>query len=312
MKSWQLVDYGAPFEFVEVPDPVPGPGEVTIGVKAAGLCHSDVAISAGQFPHYLDHLPIILGHEIAGVVTGLADNVTEFEVGDRVGVFQSFAGHGKKRDGGYAELASIPVGALIRMPETMSFAQAAIGTDAGMSSYHAVHCVGKVSKGSRLGIIGLGGLGLVGARLGVLAGAAVYAADPNRDTHDAGQRAGITGIVDDVSGFASLNLDVIVDFAGFSNTTAGAIEAVRKGGRVVQVGLGVTEATISTYALASKQVELAGSFGGSASDIEAIYELIAMGELDPPISTISFEEIPEGLGMVERGEVRGRLVAILG
>ena len=77
-----------PLSPAEIPEPVPGPGEVVLDVMAAGLCHSDV--SAMTDPTYLSaipKLPVVMGHEIAGVVSSLGDGVSDVRVGDRVGVW---------------------------------------------------------------------------------------------------------------------------------------------------------------------------------------------------------------------------------
>jgi propanol-preferring alcohol dehydrogenase len=101
----------------------------------------------------------------------------------------------------------------------------------------------------------------------------------------------------------------VIDFAGYGTTTQDALASVGRGGRVVQVGMGVLEATVSTSMLISKQASLVGSMGGSVDDVAQVYELMVRGELTPTIEVIRFEEIPEGLDRLRRGSVRGRLVA---
>jgi propanol-preferring alcohol dehydrogenase len=118
-------------------------------------------------------------------------------------------------------------------------------------------------------------------------------------------------VVEDVTELAPYGLDLIVDFAGFGTTTAGAIEAVRPGGRVVQVGLGLTEATISTMALIARNVTLRGSGGGRPADTAAVLGHMARGNLTIESTTIGFDDIPEGLARLERGGVIGRIVAEL-
>ena len=106
-----------------------------------------------------------------------------------------------------------------------------------------------------------------------------------------------------------LGLDLIVDFAGFGETTAGAIRAVKVGGRVVQVGLGRTAATISTMELVGKSVTLVGSGGGQPENTAAVIAHMARGELTIEASAIGFDEIPAGLARLEAGGVVGRIVA---
>ena len=81
---------------------------------------------------------------------------------------------------------------------------------------------------------------------------------------------------------------MIVDFAGFGTTTAEAIETVRLGGRVVQVGMGKLEATISTKALIHGEVTLVGSQGGTKDDVASVYYHFATGKLIPVITEITF------------------------
>jgi propanol-preferring alcohol dehydrogenase len=127
-----------------------------------------------------------------------------------------------------------------------------------------------------------------------------------------GEPLGITRVAASITEFADVDLDVIVDFAGFGTTTAQAIETVRRGGRVVQVGMGTLEATISTKALIIRRVQLVGSAGGTKDDIAGVYDYFATGKLAPSVTDITFEEIPDGLDRLRRGEVIGRLVAKMG
>jgi alcohol dehydrogenase, propanol-preferring len=102
-----------------------------------------------------------------------------------------------------------------------------------------------------------------------------------------------------------------LDYAGFGTTTADAIDTVAVGGTVVLVGMGKLQSTINTSNLILKSVQLKGSVGGTVEDIAAIYELMSKGHLNPLLSEITFDEISDGLGRLERHEVKGRLVANL-
>ncbi|MGW8813462.1 zinc-binding dehydrogenase [Gordonia terrae] len=308
MKAWQFTQYNAPLEFVEVATPRPEPGEVLIDIKACGICHSDLAIMAGQLKPHPEKQPVILGHEIAGVITEIGSGVTDYAVGDRVGVYQMFAWHGNQRDGGYAEFVTAPTGALVPIPDSTSYAQAAMGTDAGMTAHNAIVSTGGITLGDRVGVIGLGGLGTIGARIARIRGATVYAADPSANARGRGLDAGVSEVFTDVNDFRGMDLDVIVDFAGYGTTTAGAIESIRTGGRVVQVGLGVPEATINTFALAERQATLVGVFGGTAKDIAAVYDLFDSGRLTSPITEIGLDELTRGFELLENGEAEGRIV----
>jgi len=312
MRAWQFTNTHEPLVLADVDEPTAAPGEVVINVKSAGLCHSDVGLmdDAGWLS-LLAKRPITIGHEVAGVISEVGDGVTNWMVGDRVGLCPttSAGAPGYARDGGYTFKASIDQEALVRIPDNVSFALGAAGTDAGMTSHHAVIANGRVTAGDKLGIIGLGGIGQIGARIGVLAGAEVYVAEINTKVWGLGDELGVTRVSSSITDFADVRLDVIVDFAGFGTTTAESIETVRSGGRVVQVGMGKLEATISTKALILGQVTVVGSQGGTKHDVSGVYDYFATGKLTPAITEISFDEIPEGLERLRRGEVVGRLVA---
>ena len=90
MKAWQFSNTNEPLVRVELPDPVVGPGEVVVRVRAAGLCHTDVGVLRDKgWLSTLAYRPIVLGHEVAGEVAEVGDDVTGWAVGDRVGVWSS-------------------------------------------------------------------------------------------------------------------------------------------------------------------------------------------------------------------------------
>jgi propanol-preferring alcohol dehydrogenase len=312
MRAWQFTNTHEPLVLADVPVPVAGPGQVVLDVVSAGLCHSDVGVleDEGWLP-FLPRRPVTMGHEVAGVVGEVGDGVTGWSVGDRVGVcpMTSAGAPGYGYDGGFADKIVVDQVTLVPIPDNVPFALGAAGTDAGMTSHHAVMTKGRVVAGTRLGIIGLGGLGQIGARLGVLAGADVYVAEIDEEVWDVADELGVTGIARSIRDFADRQLDVIVDFAGFGTTTAEAIEAVRFGGRVVQVGMGKLEATISTRDLIIKECELVGCRGGTKDDVAGVYAYFASGQLTPHYTEIDFDDIPDGLDRLARGLVKGRLVA---
>lgn len=311
MEAWLFTGIDEPLQRITRDDPRAGPGQVVIDVRAAGLCHSDVGFLDGTLTWMLPGLPMILGHEVAGSIAEVGEGVTGFAPGDRVVLSgpEEFAA-GWRVDGGYATKCLAMASGLIRLPDTVSFIQGAAASDAGMTAYCAIMGSGELKPGMRVGIIGLGGLGMTGARIAVVNGAQVWGAEPRRETWDKARALGVTEVVEDVAALAPLQLDLIVDFAGFGTTTAGAIEAVRPGGTVVQVGLGKTEATINTAMLTGKMVTLRGARGGSLPGAtEAVIVHMARGELEIEASALPFEDIPEGLERLRRGGVVGRLVA---
>ncbi|AYG04657.1 zinc-binding dehydrogenase [Gryllotalpicola protaetiae] len=310
MKAWRLTAAHEPLTLAEVPEPVAGPGEVVIDVKAASLCHSDVGFLDGTLTGILGFTPITLGHEIAGVVSAVGEGVTGVTVGERVGVPTAFGGPGQATDGGFAPKVKVGAEWVLPLPDGISFQQAAPATDAGMTAYHALK-LGGVTAGTKLGIIGAGGLGSLAIQFAVGLGAEVYVAEINESVWDATRAHGAKAVAKDITEFADLGLEVIVDYAGFGTTTAGAIDAIAPKGTVVQVGLGRERADISSQNVVFKEVTYVGSSAGTHEDCAAVMQLIADGKASSTLSEIGFDEIGEGVERLARGEVVGRLVAVL-
>lgn len=311
MQAWQFIGDGQPLTLNEVPEPVPGPGEVGVDILAAGLCHSDVGYLEGSIPSsYLGQLPRTLGHEVAGRITQLGEGVEDFQVGDLVALVMNFDGPGVARDGGYAPKGVYSAAQTVKLPAGVTPAAAAAATDAGRTAVHNVKNVAGVTKGTKLGIVGLGGLGLIGVQTGIALGAEVYAAEPKEDAREKALVLGAKACVADASELAQYELDVIVDFAGYGSTTAGALQSVKAGGTVVLVGLGRDQATISTPDFALRGLTLKSDASSTREQLIETLELIADGSISPVTTEIGFDEIGEGLDRVARGDVLGRLVAI--
>jgi alcohol dehydrogenase, propanol-preferring len=315
MRAWQFTGVGEPPANVDVPEPRAGEDEVVVEVRAAGLCHSDVGFLDGSLASLLAFSPITLGHEIAGVVSELGAGVEGLVPGQRVAIYAQgsrfeAADMGSGRNGGYAEKVSARAVDIVPLPEGVDFAQAAVACDAGMTAYHSAVTKGGATAGSRVGIVGLGGLGMTAARICVLLGAEVFAAERDAEVRAAASVAGVSNVVTSAGDLAEFDLDLIVDYAGFGTTTAGAVEAVKHGGLVVQVGLGQTEATISTMSVVMKQVRIEGSVGGLPEDLRSVLSLIDSSGLAVAVEPTSFDEIGNGLKRLQTGDVRGkRLVA---
>ncbi|MGO1452497.1 MAG: zinc-binding dehydrogenase [Brevibacterium yomogidense] len=311
MKAWLMDEVGAELRLEEDrAKPSPGPGEVLIKVVAAGLCHSDVGYLEGVIPIIVD-LPMVLGHEVTGIVEEVGEGVTEFAVGDEVAqAVKATDAPGVSRDGGYGEYVIGNVEMLVHKPADVSWSQASAATDAGVTSYSGVVVHGGITKGMRVGILGLGGLGMTGARIAVAQGAEVIGIEPREQVWEAAKERGVSRVVKDVSELAGEDLDVVVDFAGFGDTTVKAIDAVKFGGTVVLVGMGKLEFEFSSFDFITRAINLQGSTTiGRREDLEAVLKMIADGDLVIESSDIAFDEIPDGIDRLAKGEVSGRLVA---
>jgi len=316
MKGWQFTKTKVAPKLIEKEDPKAKKGWVVIDVKAAGLCHSDVA--ALNDPSWMDLItaaPCIFGHECAGVITEVGEDVKDFKVGDRVGVCPIDPTTGKAigyaYDGGYATKCLVPVPSLVHLPDEVSFVEGAAATDAGMTSYHALFVEGKAKKGMKVGIVGIGGLGQFAAQMAVIAGCEVYAVDTSEKARELAHEIGCRAVYDDVMKLKEIQPELIVDYAGFGKTTSDAIECVCLRGTVVIVGMGILSSTINTGTMILHQVTVKGSNGGTPDDIAGVYNYFKTGKLKPQLTTIDFNKIDEGLKTLEAGKVKGRLVATI-
>jgi len=315
MKSWRFYGTDKPLVLEEVPEPTAGPGEVVVEVKAAGCCHSDVSAldDAGWMPMF-PRIPMTLGHENAGIITEVGAGMEAWKVGDRVGLSPMMPdgdaiGYGKW-DGGYGPKLRATDANLVKLPDEVPFDLGALATDAGLTAYHALVAVGGAKKGMKVGIIGIGGLGYVGARVAVLLGCEVYGADIAAPARGLADEIGLAGVAESITAFADKKLDLVVDYAGFGTTTAEALTVLGQFGTLVQVGMGRLESTISTYPLIINQLTIRGSVSGTKEDLAAIYELMATGQLKPPMNLITQADIPDALGKLRVGGVVGRYVAL--
>ncbi|MDD2434559.1 MAG: zinc-binding dehydrogenase [Bacilli bacterium] len=317
MKGWLFTKTHVAPKLIEKADPHAAPGEVVIEVHAAGLCHSDVgALEDPTWMNIITAAPCIFGHECAGIVIEVGEGVTDPKVGDRVGVSPQDPDDptkaiGYSRDGGYATKVAVRARQCVHIPDNVSFVQGAAATDAGMTSYHALFVEGKAKKGMKVGIIGIGGLGQFAAQMAVIAGCEVYAVDNSPKAREIAKKIGCKAVYENVLDMQKDAPALIVDYAGFGQTTSDAIKAVGFRGTVVIVGMGILHADIDTYLMITKQLDFRGSNGGGPSDIKGVYEYFSTGKLTPELHTIPFEKVDEGLQMLKDRKVGGRLVAII-
>ena len=112
-------------------------------------------------------------------------------------------------------------------------------------------------------------------------------------------------VVGDVLEWTGQGFDLIVDYAGYGTTTAGALKAIRKNGRVVVVGMARMQITLDTMDIIHKQAQLLGSSGGTKDDVAAIYDLLASGDVTPVVNVIGFDDIPAGLDDLQHHRLAG-------
>lgn len=301
----------------EVTVPQLRPGWALLKVQAAGLCHTDIHVMDGhQFKasrgeDYTVSRPITLGHEVAGTVVEVGENVDRKLIGTRMAA-GGWAGPnttpGMHFDGGFAEYCLLPAGKLVRVPDNVDIDCAAVATDSIKTAYAAVTRAAQVRSGENVAIIGLGGLGISALRTAVLLGAHVYGVDINLGARAKALESGAVACFATADELDKVDIVAIVDFVG-GDTTSTALDMVQSGGRVALVGLGDSNLTIDSNTLVLGRKSLIGSLGSlHTSDFEAVLHELDRGNLIPDIEVIPFADINAGYDRLRKGEVRGRLV----
>jgi len=299
----------------DLPDPgPPGPGQVLVRVRAAGINPIDWKIRRGSLRLVMPlRFPWVLGYDVAGEVVEIGPEVTRFQPGDAV-----FGGVEMRRHGGScAELALARDGALALKPEALSFEEAAAMPMAGLTALQALRDKGELAAGERALVNGAsGGVGHFAVQIGFALGARVTAVTSRRNLAFV-QGLGAYEVIDyEEEDFAGRDdaWDVIFD-AVANHTYAdcepalardGGIYVTTLGGAKLMVGIGLTA--------------LGGLFGQRkrarlvmvkyrSEDLAFLAHLAAQGRLRPVIQEVfSLEEIRKAHDASESGRVRGKIV----
>lgn len=285
------------FELQQVDIPEPGPGQIRIQVKAAGVCLSDVHLIDGSVvgPYQLPH--VTLGHEVAGVVDKLGEGVSSHEVGDRV-LVNPLEFHGPELhtmgvdyDGGWAEYVVARAESMVDIGPDLPFEQAAIIPDAVTTPWGAISEAGKIRAGESVGVWGLGGLGFHGVMLLRMVGAApIIAIDPIERARERALDAGADVALDPndpdfaakiLEATGGEGLDAAFDFAGFTPVRQQAVDALRRLGRLVIVGITPDPLTLDPSSdLSVFQKSVIGHYGSEPKHLDEMVKLTKLGRLD--------------------------------
>ncbi|MDT0445816.1 zinc-binding dehydrogenase [Streptomyces johnsoniae] len=318
------------FAVEEVPVPEPGPGEVLIEVRAAGVCLSDAHLIDGSLrPLYLAGEKVTLGHEVAGVVHAAGPRlVGDWAPGRRVllaagqscGVCPSCVRRrpcprvltrGVDYDGGWARYALAREDTLVPIPDGLPFEQAAIIPDAVSTPYAAVVGTAGVRPAQSVGIWGAGGLGAHAVRLARLAGAVpVIAVDPLPVARERALAFGADAALDPAApdftaavlrATGGAGLDVALDVAGVPAVREQAAAVLGAAGVLVLVGLTHAPLTITQgtrFSYLGNQVR--GHYGSGPGHIEELIRLATTGRLDLGPSVSGLVPLTEAPHAVER------------
>jgi len=327
MKALLLSKYRR-LEIADLPEPEAGLGEVQVRVAACGICGSDVHGYDGSSGRRIP--PIVMGHEAAGRIAALGENVTGLAQGDRV-TFDStvycgacphcFRGNinlcdnrqvlgvscgDYRRAGAFAEYVVVPARIVHRLPDQLSFNEAAM-LEAVAVALHAV-AVTEMPPNSTALVIGAGMIGLLILQALRAAGCSrVFIADLDDSRLKMAKELGATEILssktDPIAQVMKLTngtgVDVALEAVGRTETVTAAIDCVRKGGTVTLVGNISPQVTLPLQKVVSRQIRLQGSCASSGEYPKAI-ELLASGAIKVKPLITAVAPLDEGPAWFER------------
>jgi len=299
----------------ELPAPDPRPGEVRLRPLAAGICGTDTHIVRGEFPA---PSPVVLGHEVAGVVDALGAGVKGFAEGDlvtvqpntycgacrycRTGREHLCAGlqaYGRHINGGFAEAMVASVKAVYRMPANLSARLACLAEPLSC----CVHGMDRaaIQSGSTVLVLGAGLIGLMLTRLARLAGAGlIVSSEPQAERRARAQEFGADQVVDPSAEGAEHahaatqgeGFDFVIDAVGSSATFTQAITLAARGGTILAFGCAPVQATASVrpFDIYDRELTIIGSVINPYTHERAVHLLPQMGLEKLPLETFALEQ----------------------
>ncbi len=314
----------APLVLREVSDPEPGPGQIRLRIIVCGVCHTDLHIVEGELK--LRKQPIILGHEVIGVVDKSGPGAKRFEVGERVGVAWlhwvpedcRYVQRGQENlcddalftgwdvDGGYAEMIVVPQDFAYRIPERFSDSQAAPLMCAGVIGFRALRLAG-AKEAERLGLYGFGASAHVVIQVARHWGCEVYVftrgEEHKRHAHELG--AVWVGEAQDDPG---VRLDSSIIFAPAGGLVPEALRVLDKGGTLALAGIHMSAIPQMDYELVYGERVVRSVANATRQDAQALLEIAAEIPVRTDVTEFSLEDANEALRQVKHSKISGAAV----
>ena len=333
MQAAVVEKFGEPLVVRELRVPEPGPGQALVEIIASGVCHTDLHAAEGDWP-VKPTLPFTPGHEGAGVVVALGPGATPFKEGDRVGVawLHSACGHctvclsgwetlcleqknsGYSVNGSFAQYAVAQADYLGRIPDNLSFIDAAPILCAGVTTYKGLKET-QTRPGEWVVISGAGGLGHVAIQYAKAMGLHVAAVDLGPEkmalarslgaeiTIDARTQDPPTEIQKQIGGAHGVLVTAVSTIA-FQQ----AIGMLRRGGTCVLNGLPPGEFPVSIFDVVLNRYTIRGSIVGTRLDLQEALAFAAEGKVKANIETQPLASINDVFAHLKSGKVNGRVV----
>ena len=335
MKAAQISRAGGDWELVERDIPEPGAGQVRVKIEACGICHSDVLVKDGLWPGL--QYPRIPGHEVAGRIDAVGDNVTTWTVGQRVGVgwhgYHCFVCEPCRRgdfamcinrkvtgidfDGGYAEYMIAPVMALAAIPDEVPAEEAGPFMCAGVTVYNALRHSG-ARAGDVVAVHGIGGLGHLGVQYARQMGFETVAINRGNDKESLARQLGAHHYIDATATDVGAELQklggarVILATAPSAAAISPLVDGLSPSGLLLVPAAPPEPLSINVFSLILRRSSVAGWYSGTARDSQDTLEFSALTNVHPMIEKYPLERVAEAYEQMHSGKVRFRVVLTFG
>lgn len=335
MRAVQVSQPNGPFELVEREIPKPSPGTVRIKIQACGICHSDSVVKEGLFPNI--QYPKVPGHEIAGVIDALDDGVTDWSVGQRVGVGW-YGGHcnsceacrrgdfilcirakipGISYDGGYAEYMIAPKEALALIPDDLSAVEAAPLLCAGITTFNALR--NSIARaGDTVAVLGIGGLGHLAVQFCAKMGFNTIAIARGKDKEPLAKKLGAKHYIDSQSEDVAKALQkfngakVILSTVTNNDAISAVVGGLGNNGQLLIVGVPFEPIQISALPLIMGNRSIKGWASGTSIDSQDTMNFSALTNVRSMNQTFPLEKVEEAFQLMMSGKARFRVVLVTG
>src|SRR5689334_9068505 len=331
MKVAQVSRPGADFQIVEREIPKPDAGHVRIKVQACGVCHSDVLTKDGSWPGI--QYPRVPGHEVVGTIDEVGDGVSEWTMGQRVGVgwhggydgtcsacrrgdfinCRNMKIAGISYDGGYQEYMIAPAEALAAIPESLSDTEAAPLLCAGVTTFNALRHSG-ASPGDLVAVLGIGGLGHLGIQFANKFGYKVAAIGRGSENSALAKKLGASVYIDSRATNAAEELQklggakVVLATAPSSKAMSEVINGLGPNGKLMVVGATFDPIEVTPVQLISGSRSIQGWASGTPTDAEDTLRFAELTGVRAMIETYPLEQAAEAYARMMSGDAQFRVV----
>jgi 2-desacetyl-2-hydroxyethyl bacteriochlorophyllide A dehydrogenase len=338
MKAMVLREYNQDMSLENVADPVPGPLEIILRVRACGVCATDLKIVSGKIRPPIVTLPHTPGHEIAGEVVSIGSAVRGVSIGQkgiayfyigckdcemcrtgRENVCFSIRRLGFELAGGFAEYVKMPAYNFCSFSEGMSLNEMAVLPDAVATSYHALKTMAGVKAGQDVLIMGAGGLGIHAVQIAKLMGARVIATERREAPLKLASEFGADYVIDSSEEGSSEKVmeatkghgvDVVIENVGTSQSMKWSLPCLKRRGRLVLVGYDPSDPyPLNAMEMHYNEWTLCGSRASTKQEIVEVIDLVERKEIKPVVSKLfQWTQANEALKEIQRGTGVGRTV----